>query len=145
MIKFWRSGNVNAILPRSFAGRVVLDRRNMLKKLILINTKLTDIYEKVDKKEKRRIDKLYREWVQDLPSALTGIIITGYAHHIRTNNNAGTGKKPADIYMIPLTNAEHDLWHRNGNIWIEDHFIDINETMNRLHDRFILEFNLTDN
>ena len=113
----------------------------MFKKLILINTKLTEHYKTLEKAEQKKLEKKYKSWVSEQPSGISGSVITGIPHHVRVSNNAGTSKKPSDIYMFPVTFDEHDFWHRFGNEEIEKHYgFDIAERFILLHDKFCEDY-----
>ena len=65
-------------------------------------------------------DKQYREWIQRQPSAYNGLFgeyVNGegrcIAAHVRRAGESGTGYK-APYACVPLTDAEHQLQHREG-------------------------------
>ena len=65
-------------------------------------------------------DKQFREWIQRQPSAISGRFseyVDGegrcLAAHVRRAATSGTGYK-APYSCIPLTRAEHDLQHQQG-------------------------------
>src|SRR5262245_34683515 len=66
-------------------------------------------------------DKAYREWIQTLPSCISGMyseyLESGegrcVAAHVRRAATSGTGYK-AKYSCVPLTQQEHLLQHQHG-------------------------------
>jgi hypothetical protein len=68
-------------------------------------------FERIDMipKSKRWQSKKYLEYVRSLPCLVCGQ--ESEPHHIRMNNNAGTGRKPSDTFCVPLCRAHHRECH----------------------------------
>ena len=60
-------------------------------------------------------DKAYLSHIRTLPCLVTGR--EGSEHepvvpaHFRTGTNGGTGLKPSDFFVLPLSNTEHGIQH----------------------------------
>ena len=61
-------------------------------------------YNTLPREEQKKLSKEYFEWLKDTFHWLQ-------RHHIRTNNNAGMGMKPDDIYCIPVSAEKHQRIH----------------------------------
>ncbi|MBT7630977.1 MAG: DUF968 domain-containing protein [Desulfobacula sp.] len=57
--------------------------------------------------------KKYLDHVRKFPCAVCGFTDT-QAHHIRFSYNSGMGKKPGDIWAIPLCHTHHREYHDMG-------------------------------
>lgn len=91
-------------------------------------------------KAKRYRSKAYLRWVSMFPSCLTWehlgqveAALTSTAsvpHHVRMWGWGGTGLKPSDYRVVPLTDAEHRDLHQYGekSFW-SDYGVDPRETI----------------
>ena len=112
-----------------------------------MKTKLMEVYLVADKKERRGIDKRYKEFIAYKP-CIGSFSSAIHLHHYRSNAlpapfGAGVGMKPAFIMALPLRydihngNHPHSI-HRIGNTKFEDHFkIDLKLRIERFHDEFM--------
>jgi len=62
--------------------------------------------------------KRYMEFVSRQPSMITGMTPC-VPHHHRHGSDGGTGLKPSDVWVVPVTSLEHQNIHA-GNIALDD-------------------------
>jgi hypothetical protein len=99
-------------------------------------------------KNKQIRSQRYLDWIDKQPCIVSGQKATH--HHIRDWwTDGGTGKKPSDIYAIPLSSYNHtdgpDAIHQIGHhSWMERHYFTTEDLMKivlDLHKRFLSEGN----
>ena len=58
----------------------------------------------------------YTRWVKSQPSVISGLPADD-PHHLIGHGQGGEGTKASDLYVMPLTRAEHDDLHRSWHDW----------------------------
>jgi len=72
-------------------------------------SELADYYYSLGRKERRRIDREYHQFILEKPCAFSNSYNTAKPHHVRL-----PGMKPADIFEIPTTHKIHTEIHTKG-------------------------------
>jgi hypothetical protein len=68
-------------------------------------------------KRPRRKDDAHLEFIRELPCLVTGTTVGVDAAHIRAasiqwgKRPTGMGERPADMWTVPLSRAEHEMQH----------------------------------
>ena len=103
-----------------------------------MKTKLIEYYDKLsiwideEKKNRKMIMKAYNEWVVEQPSIIDGDMNVSKPHHVRTATNSCMGKKPHNLWTVPITYKQHTAFHKHGTYrqLFED-------KLPELHDQFL--------
>lgn len=90
-------------------------------------------------KNKAWYSKSYRDFIKKQPVLISGQGQT-VPHHLRIDNNGGTGLKPSDTFCIPLPKLVHDSFHagtESDREFLERHNIDIYRELHGLVSLFL--------
>ena len=113
--------------------------------MLVLNTgnKMTDLiifFDSLDKfddaDEIKKLFKDYNKWVKDEHySIISGHWVDSKPHHLKVIGESMTGKRPHDLWQVPITNAEHVEHHTKYPM----HQQTMADKIPELHKRFIEE------
>lgn len=118
-------------------------------------TKLIDYHSKLTEEQQKRLERDYHLWVATQPCCVTGSKNVGIPHHIRLlgyHNNlshkenslkkqrlCGTGKKPIDLWEIPVTNTIHAEIEHGQKSFETAHRVVLVQLLAMVHQRYMVE------
>ena len=108
-------------------------------------TKLIQYHDTLPPKQQAKLCNKYFKWLSTHDSVI-GDVSFEYCvrHHLQFEGNHGTGRKPIDLYAIPIPINIHDdfhtppmTWKDTGNAYVEyKHGVDVVELLKEIHREF---------